>query len=199
MYPKGITDLAEQLSRLPGIGKRTAERLAMAMLDWPETELEDLAEAVRNLPERVKFCECCGSFSDSQTCTICSNPHREARLICVLEYPRQVPGFERAGRFSGRYHVLGGRLSPLDGVTADDLRIQELLDRVAELDDAEVILATSADVEGEATAAYLAKRICNEFSNVRVTRIAQGIPVGADLSYTDAATLAMALESRRTV
>ena len=169
----------------------------MAMLEWSHHELSELSQSISLLPERVKYCACCGGYSEDATCDICENSHRDPALICVLEHPRQIPGFERTGRYRGTYHILGGRLSPLDGVDANQLRIAELIDRLENVQNAEIIIATSADVEGEATAAYLARRISQQFPETTVSRIAQGVPVGADLSYTDAATLSMAIESRR--
>lgn len=193
--PAALQELVEALRRLPGVGPRTAERLALAMLDWSDEQLAGLATAVRTLKERVHYCATCGNFAEQDECRICRSATRSRNVICVVEQPVQISAIERTGAFDGLYHVLGGRLSPLDDRGPDDLRIRELLERARSDESDEIILATSSDVEGEATAAYLLGELRE--CNVRVTRIAAGIPVGADLSYADAATMAMALTSRR--
>lgn len=195
-YPKAMQELIEGLGHLPGIGRRTAERLAEAMLDWEEGALQRLGDQIMHLKQRIHHCERCGNLSDGGLCAICRAPDRTPRLLCIVEHARQIPAMEKGGRFHGLYHVLGGRLSPLEGIEAADLNLQTLYDRVA--DDAvdEVILSTSPDVEGEATAAYIAAEL-RARSAVAVSRIALGIPVGADLTFADAATVAMALDARR--
>lgn len=195
IYPKALQDLIHSLRELPGIGARTAERLALAILDWPENRLRRLADQLGELRNRVHYCQTCGNFAEGDTCRICASPVRRPDLICVVEQPAQIGAIERSGSYDGRYHVLGGRLAPLDGVGPEQLRIPQLDDRLRREDIREVILATGSDVEGEATAAYLADRLRK--SGVSISRIAAGIPVGADLSYADSATMATALTGRR--
>lgn len=197
MYPTALQDLIHSLRELPGIGARTAERLALAILDWPEERRQTMANQLCELRNRVHYCTVCGNFADRDTCRICASPARRADLVCVVEQPSQIGAIERSGCYDGRYHVLGGRLAPLDGVGPESLRIPQLEQRLRQDDIREVILATGSDVEGEATASYLAERI-REFG-VEVSRIAAGIPVGADLSYADNATMATALGGRRPV
>ncbi|NLF18348.1 MAG: recombination protein RecR [Lentisphaerae bacterium] len=194
-YPKSLQRLIGLLARLPGIGRRSAERLALALLDWSEEDLRHLGESLVRLRQEVQYCTVCGNFSDGDRCVICSHPQRQTEVICVVETAAQIPVFERSGGFHGLYHVLGGRIAPLQGIGPEALAIEGLRRRLAQGGIAELILATSPDVEGEATAAFLA----NEFadSGVRLTRLASGVPVGADLSYADAATLASALGGRR--
>ena len=194
-YPTALRDLIHSLSGLPGIGARTAERLALTMLEWPEERLATLAEQIGGLPERVKHCARCGNLADTDECRVCSSASRDATLVCVVEQPSQIAAIERSGSYDGRYHVLGGRLAPLDGVGPEDLRIPQLKERIESEHIREVILATGSDVEGEATAAYLAEELRPQ--GVSVSRIAAGIPVGADLSYADSATMATALTARR--
>lgn len=194
-YPTALRDLIQSLSGLPGIGARTAERLALTMLEWPEERLATLAEQIGGLPERVKHCARCGNLADTDECRVCSSASRDATLVCVVEQPSQIAAIERSGSYDGRYHVLGGRLAPLDGVGPEDLRIPQLKERIESEHIREVILATGSDVEGEATAAYLAEELRPQ--GVSVSRIAAGIPVGADLSYADSATMATALTARR--
>lgn len=196
-YPKAMTRLISFFSRLPGIGKRTAERLALALVDWPEEDLRQFGSLLGELRERVKLCRICGNLADGDECTICRDPRRDRETICVVESASQIPVLEKSGCYRGLYHVLGGRLAPLDGKGPEDLTIADLVRRVSEGQVREIILATSSDVEGEATAAYIA----DEFDDidVTVTRIASGVPVGADLSYADAATLASALGGRRSL
>jgi recombination protein RecR len=196
-YPKALDELALSLKQLPGVGQRGAERLALALLDWDEQRLQQLGEQVTHLRERVHPCEVCGNLADEDRCRICLDPSREADVICVLEDARQVIAIERCGRFRGTYHVLGGKLSPLDGVDFDDLNTASLLTRLRAGSIREIILATSPDVEGGATAAYLIEALA-EF-DLEITRIATGVPVGSDLSFADSATMAMAIDSRRKV
>jgi len=192
--------LVEELKKLPTIGQKSAQRLAMHLLKMPKDEALRLAEAIRVVKEQVGFCNICGNFSDSDPCLICEDPRRDASLLCVVEQPVDVLAFERTGTFRGRYHVLGGALSPLDGTTPEDLRIQPLLQRlqpspVGRAEVAEVILATNPNVTGEATALYLSRLLAP--LGVKVTRIARGVPMGSDLEYSDLVTLARALEGRR--
>jgi recombination protein RecR len=192
--------LVEELKKLPTIGQKSAQRLAMHLLKMPKDEALRLAEAIRVVKEQVGFCTLCGNFSDTDPCLICEDPRRDASLLCVVEQPVDVLAFERTGTFRGRYHVLGGALSPLEGVTPDDLRIQPLLQRLKAVEGegpaiAEVILATNPNVTGEATALYLSRLLSP--LGVKVTRIARGVPMGSDLEYSDLVTLARALEGRR--
>lgn len=195
-FPPAIEALAQSLGRLPGVGKRTAERLALALLAWDPADLQDLGQQLSTLQARIHPCVECGNLAEAERCRFCLDPRRDTQLICVVEQARQVPVIEKSGRFRGLYHVLGGRLSPLDGIQGKDLNIPSLLRRVEQLAIRELIIATSPDVEGEATAAYLAEEIHARFP-VAITRIALGVPVGADLNFADAATMAMALDSRR--
>lgn len=193
-YPQSLQRLIGFLSRLPGIGRRTAERLALALLEWPEEDLRHFGEHLARLRQEVRVCSICGNFSDDDTCGICRSPVRQTDTVCVVETAAQIPVFERSGSYRGLYHVLGGRIAPLQGKGPEDLTVGALRRRLEQGGIQELILATSPDVEGEATAAFLAA----EFAalGVRITRIASGVPVGADLSYADAATLASALGGR---
>lgn len=196
-YPKALTRLIAFLSRLPGIGRRTAERLALACVEWPPEDLRQLGELLAQLPERVKQCTRCGNLSDDDVCVICKDPRRDRATVCVVENASQIPVIEKSGCYRGLYHVLGGRLAPLNGKGPEDLTIAGLRERLEKMPIREVILATSSDVEGEATAAYIAAEF--DDLDVTITRIASGVPVGADLSYADAATLASALGGRRSL
>jgi len=194
VYPQSLQRLIGFLSRLPGIGRRTAERLALALLEWPEEDLRHFGEHLARLRQEVKTCALCGNLSDEETCAICRSPGRQVDTLCVVETAAQIPVFEKSGCYRGLYHVLGGRIAPLQGKGPEDLTIGALRRRLEQGGIQELILAMSPDVEGEATAAFLA----GEFAGlgVRITRIASGVPVGADLSYADAATLASALGGR---
>lgn len=197
-----VARLIEALARLPGIGPKTAQRLTYHLLRAPEAEARALAAALIAVREEVVFCETCFNISDAPACPICRDPSRDATRLCVVEEPLDVLALERTGEFKGRYHVLHGAISPIDGVGPDRLRIRELLGRVDEAQRAgapfvEVVLATNPTLEGEATAMYLAERL--EGSVASVTRIARGIPVGGDLEYADEVTLIRALQGRRAV
>lgn len=189
--------LIEELTKLPSIGQKSAQRLALHLLRVPKEDALRLAEAIKAVRERVGFCSTCGNFSESDPCLICTDPNRDAAVICVVEQPVDVLAFERTASFRGRYHVLGGALSPLEGTHPEDLRIQPLLQRLRGDVVKEIILATNPNVAGEATALYLSKLITP--LGVRVTRIARGVPMGSDLEYSDMVTLARALEGRRDV
>lgn len=192
--------LVEELKKLPTIGQKSAQRLALYLLKLPKEEALRLADAIRVVKEQVGFCSECGNFSEQDPCLICSDPQRDAGVLCVVEQPVDVLAFERTGTFRGRYHVLGGALSPLDGTTPDDLRIQPLLQRLqpgSARAVTEVILATNPNVAGEATALYLSRLLGP--LGVKITRIARGVPMGSDLEYSDLVTLARALEGRREV
>jgi recombination protein RecR len=189
--------LVEELSKLPSIGQKSAQRLALHILRASKEDSLRLADAIRAVKERVGLCQVCGNFSDEDPCRLCSDPQRDAAVVCVVEQPGDVLAFERTGQFRGRYHVLGGALSPLDGRNPEDLRIRPLLERLRDDTVKEIILATNPNVAGEATALYLSKLIAP--LGVRVTRIARGVPMGSDLEYSDQVTLARALEGRREV
>jgi len=196
-FPQALQRVAAFLRHLPGVGRRTAERHALALLDWPEELLRQLGAELAELKTNVLFCRVCGNLSDTDECAICKAVGRQKDTICVVEYPTQIPTIEASGSFRGLYHVLGGRIVPLEGKGPDDLRIAELRERLADGAVTELILATSPDVEGEATAHFLAA----EFKDLplQITRIATGVPVGADLSFADSATLAMAFNGRRSL
>lgn len=196
-YPPSIRKAIQSISKLPGIGEKTAERLAMHLLRAPRIDVEQLSRSILELKNSVRLCEQCFSLSDGQTCGICSNPARNPQLVCVVEQPADMVSIEKSGAFSGRYHILGGSLSPINGVGPDDIRIRELTARIAKQNIAEIILATSTTVEGESTAAYIADRLKD--SPAIVTRIASGVPVGGDLKYVDQVTLKRALEGRHAV
>lgn len=195
MYEGPIQDLVDELSRLPGVGPKSAQRLAFHLVKAPEEEARRLAEVIVRAKERIAFCRECGNVAESERCRICSNPAREATMLCVVEEPKDVATIEKAGVIRGRYHVLGGAISPLDGIGPEDLRVQELLDRVERDRVTEVIIATNPNLEGNATAMYVAALL--KPLGVRVTRLASGLPVGGDLEYADEVTLSQALEGRR--
>ena len=189
--------LIEELVKLPTIGQKSAQRLALHLLRIPQAEALRLADAIRDVRERVGFCATCGNFSETDPCALCGDPQRDVRMVCVVEQPGDVLALERTGQFHGRYHVLGGALSPLEGTSPEQLRIRELLARLRGGEITEVILATNPNVNGEATALYLSKLLSP--LGVRITRIARGVPMGSDLEYSDLVTLARALEGRREV
>jgi recombination protein RecR len=194
--PPAMTRLVKELSRLPGIGEKTASRLAFNLLNRPRDDVIALAEALLEMKERVGLCAQCLGLSDSTLCGLCADPAREHDLICVVEGPADLMAIERARSFGGVYHVLHGAIAPLDGIGPDDIKIKELLERIGNGGAVrEVIVATNATVEGEATALYLAKVL--KPTEVKVTRLARGLPAGGDLEYSDAATLSSALSGRR--
>ncbi len=190
-----IEELITELGRLPGVGRKTARRLAYHLLKTPPVEARSLARAIDRVVDQVHACSTCGNLSDSDPCELCSDPRRDASLVCVVEEASDIQAIEKSGHFSGLYHVLGGRLSPLDGVGPDDLNIASLLARLRS-GVGEVILATNPSVEGEATATYL-HRLLHELDDVRITRLARGLPVGGDLEYADGVTIAEAFTGRR--
>ncbi len=193
---ESIENLAEQFSRLPGIGRKTAHRLALFVLKMTREEVTTLAKALIDVKDKVRYCSVCSNITETDPCGVCSNPKRDRTSICVVEEPNDVLAIEKTNEFKGLYHVLGGALSPLDGIGPEDLRIKELLRRM-ENDIEEVILALNPNVEGEATTLYLSKLL--KPLNVKVTRIARGLPVGSDLEFADEATLTRALEGRITL
>jgi recombination protein RecR len=190
-----IDDLTSELARLPGIGRKTALRLTYHLLKQPPEQSRRLADALQTLSEKVRPCSRCFNLTEEELCAICRDPRRDAALICVVEDAADIGAIERAGEYRGQYHVLGGRLSPLDGVTPDDLTIPQLIDRVEHGEVREVILATNPSLEGEATALYVQRQL-KRFP-LSITRIARGLPVGGDLEYADGVTIAQALSARR--
>lgn len=190
-----IDDLATELARLPGIGRKTALRLTYHLLKQSREQNRRLAESLLTLTERVKPCERCYNLTEDAVCAICRDPRRDASLLCVVEEPSDIGAIERAGEFRGTYHVLGGRLAPLDGVGPDDLTVARLVERVSSGEIREVIVATNPSLEGEATALYVQRQLAPE--RVSVTRIARGLPVGGDLEYADGVTIAQAIAARR--
>jgi len=196
-YPEPVARLIEALQRLPGIGPKTAQRLTFFLLKRPADEVKTLAESLTQLKELIVHCGICFNVTEEDPCRICSDPRRDQRIFCVVEEPNDLLAIERTGEFRGRYHVLLGALSPLDGIGPEDLRVRELLFRLETPGVEEVILATNPSVEGEATAIYLAKLL--KPLGMRITRIARGLPVGGDLEYADEVTLSKALEGRREV
>jgi recombination protein RecR len=194
MLSPAVQNLVAQLTRLPGIGTRTAQRLTFHLLQVPKAEALALADAIRDVKERVRFCRECGNLTEAELCEICEDARRDRTIVCVVEQPVDLVSLERTAEFRGLYHVLGGALSPLDGVEPEHLRIDELVRRVDRDGIAEVVLATNPNMTGEATAAYIADRLRGR---VRVTRLASGLPVGGDLEYADEVTLGRALTGRR--
>ena len=194
-YSPSIEKLIESFERLPSIGHKTAVRLAFHMLDLSKEETEEFINSIINAKEKLKYCSNCYNISDSDPCPICSSPKRDNSVICVVEDVRDVMAMERTHEFKGVYHVLHGTISPMNGIGPEDIKIKELLNRIANNDIKEIIIATNPRVEGEATAIYLSKII--KPLGIKVTRIAHGIPVGGDLEYTDEVTLSKALEGRR--
>ena len=190
-----IDELTSELARLPGIGRKTALRLTYHLLRQPPEQSRRLADALVSLTERVRQCERCHNLTETPICAICADPRRDGATVCVVEEAADIASIERAGEFRGLYHVLGGRLSPLDGVGPDDLAIGGLLERIEPEGVHEVILATNPSMEGEATALYVQRQLASR--PVRVTRIARGLPVGGDLEYADGVTIAQALSARR--
>jgi recombination protein RecR len=191
---ESIEDLAEKFSKLPGIGRKTAHRLALYILKIPREEVVSLAKALVNVKDKVRSCSQCSNITEVDPCPVCSNPKRERDLICVVEDPSDVLAVERTNDYHGLYHVLGGALSPLDGIGPEELKIKELLQRISQNNIAEIILALNPNVEGEATILYLSKLL--KPLGIRLTRIARGLPVGSDLEFADEATLSRALEGR---
>jgi recombination protein RecR len=197
MYPEPLTRLVDQLKRLPGIGAKSAQRLAFHLLRSPREQADQLCDAIREVKERITYCSVCSNTTEEDPCALCSSESRNHKLICVVEEPQNVVAIERTRDFRGVYHVLMGALSPLQGIGPDELRIKSLLARVGEGGIEEIILATNPNVEGEATALYLARLL--KPLGVRVTRIAMGVPVGSDLEYADEITMHKAMEGRREV
>lgn len=197
MYEGIVQDLIDELGRLPGIGPKGAQRIAFHILSADPVDVERLASTLQAVKARVRFCSICGNVAEEEQCRICRDPRRDLTVLCVVEEPKDVVAIERTREFRGRYHVLGGAISPIDGVGPDDLRIRELFARLSDGGITEVILATDPNLEGEATATYLARMIAP--LGVAVSRLASGLPVGGDLEYADEVTLGRAFEGRRRV
>ena len=197
MYEGIVQDLIDELGRLPGIGPKSAQRIAFHIVQTESFDVSKLAQILTDVRDKVRFCTVCGNVSEEQTCSLCRDPRRTATVICVVEEAKDVAAIERTNEFKGLYHVLGGAISPIDGIGPDDLRIRELMQRLADATVQEVILATDPNMEGEATATYLS-RLLSTF-DLRVTRLASGLPVGGDLEYADEVTLGRAFEGRRQV
>ena len=183
MYEGVVQDLIDELGRLPGVGPKSAQRIAFYLLQADSVDVNRLVTALVEVKEKVRFCSICGNVAEAEQCRICLDPRRDLTCICVVEEPKDVVAVERTREFKGRYHVLGGAISPIEGIGPDDLRIKELLTRLADADISEIIIATDPNLEGEATATYLA-RLLRPMS-LRVTRLASGLPVGGDLEYAD--------------
>lgn len=197
MYEGVVQDLIDELGRLPGVGPKSAQRIAFYLLASDPADVERLAEVLTTVKEKVRFCEICGNVSEDVQCRVCRDPRRDPAVICVVEEPKDVVAIERTREFKGRYHVLGGAISPIDGIGPNDLRVPQLLRRLADGTVTEVILATDPNLEGEATAAYLARLLTP--MGLVVTRPASGLPVGGDLEYADEVTLGRAFSGRRRV
>ena len=196
-YPPSVLKLIKHLARLPGIGEKTAERLAMHILRAPRNEAEALSRSIIDIKEKVRHCSLCFSLSDMEICQICSDPARISSMLCVVEQPADMVAIEKSESFSGLYHILGGALSPMDGIGPDNIRIKELVSRITRGKIKEVILATSTTIEGETTAAYIAELLGNQ--PVQITRIASGVPIGGDLKYVDQVTLRKSMETRHAI
>lgn len=197
MFTGPVQDLVDELAKLPGIGPKTAQRLAFHILKTEDVDAKRLAEAILEAKEKIRFCEKCFNLSTADLCDFCSDPRRDSTVVCVVEEPRDIWAIEKTGEFRGRYHVLGGALSPIDGIGPDDLRLSELIERLGPDEIKEIIVATNPNVEGDATAAYIA-RLMGPLG-VEVSRISSGLPVGGDLEYADEVTLGRALEGRRKI
>ena len=194
VYSSQITALVEQLSRLPGIGAKSAQRLAFHIINMPKDQVQNLAGTIVSAREKIRYCSCCWNLTDSELCPICANPKRDHHVIMVVETPRDLAAYEKTGKFDGVYHVLHGAISPMLGIGPGDIKIKELLVRLQREDVREVIIATNSSLEGEATAMYISKLI--KPAGIKVTRIASGVPVGGDLEYIDEVTLTRALDGR---
>jgi recombination protein RecR len=197
MYEGIIQDLIDELGRLPGVGPKSAQRIAFHIIQSDRVDVSRLAEVLKTVKERVKFCITCGNISEEELCKICRDPRRDNTSICVVEESKDVIAIEKTREFKGKYHVLGGAISPIDGIGPENLRIRELMQRLAETEIAEVIIATDPNLEGEATATYLTRLI--KPLGVKVSRLASGLPVGGDLEYADEVTLGRAFEGRTNV
>jgi len=198
MYEGAIQELIDELGRLPGIGPKGAQRIGFWLLDQPKEDVERLADAIIQVKQKVRFCSVCFNVAEDELCRICADPRRDRRLICVVEESKDVPAIERTREFRGLYHVLGGAISPIDGKGPSQLHLRELVARLADSQITEVILATNPNLEGEATATYIA-RLLKDWPDISVSRLASGLPVGGDLEYADEVTLGRAFSGRRAV
>jgi recombination protein RecR len=197
VYEGVVQDLIDELGRLPGVGPKSAQRIAFHLLQADEADVRRLVAALTEVKARVRFCEVCGNVAEDERCRVCRDPRRDPAVLCVVEEPKDVVAIERTREFRGRYHVLGGAISPIEGVGPDDLRVRELMSRLASGEVTEIILATDPNLEGEATATYLARLL--KPMGLKVTRLASGLPVGGDLEYADEVTLGRAFEGRRLI
>ena len=197
MYEGVIQELIDELGRLPGVGPKSAQRIAFYLLQADEDQAKRLAEVLTEVKERVRFCEQCGNVAEAQLCNICRDPRRSKASICVVEESKDVQAIDRTREFKGLYHVLGGAISPIEGIGPDNLRIKELVSRLADPEIKEIIIATDPNLEGEATATYLTRMLSP--MGITISRLASGLPVGGDLEYADEITLGRAFEGRRTV
>jgi recombination protein RecR len=199
VYEGAVQDLIDELGRLPGVGPKSAQRIAFHLLQADSEDVTRLVAALTEVKARVRFCEVCGNVAESDRCRICADPRRDHASICVVEEPKDVVAVERTREFRGTYHVLGGAISPIDGVGPEDLRVRELVSRLASGEVSEVIIATDPNLEGEATATYLSRLLRDSAPGLAVSRLASGLPVGGDLEYADEVTLGRAFEGRRRV
>ncbi|WP_306369422.1 recombination mediator RecR [Nocardiopsis sp. CC223A] len=197
MYEGAVQNLIDELGRLPGVGPKSAQRIAFHLLSAEQADVKRLVGALVEVKEKVRFCSVCGNVAEEEQCRICRDPRRDPAVICVVEESKDVVAVERTREFRGRYHVLGGAISPIEGVGPDDLRVKELMKRLADGEVTELILATDPNLEGEATATYLARLV--KPMGLKVTRLASGLPVGGDLEYADEVTLGRAFEGRRSL
>ena len=195
MYEGVVQDLIDELGRLPGVGPKSAQRIAFHLLAADPTDVRRLVHVLTEVKDKVRFCKTCGNVAEAEECRICRDPRRDRSVICVVEEPKDVVAIEKTREFRGRYHVLGGAISPIEGIGPEDLRVRELMTRLADGEVTELILATDPNLEGEATATYLARLV--KPMDLRVTRLASGLPVGGDLEYADEVTLGRAFEGRR--
>jgi recombination protein RecR len=196
-YAAPIAKLIDELSKLPGVGNKTAQRLAFHILNMSQEDVEQLSSSITSAKKNVRYCQVCCNITDADTCSICSSPKRDGSLICVVEDPKDVVAMEKTREYKGLYHVLNGAISPMEGIGPEEIKIKELLRRVADNDISEIILATNPNIEGEATAMYISRLL--KPTGIKVTRIAHGVPVGGDLEYADEVTLMKALEGRREI
>jgi recombination protein RecR len=196
-YTKSMQDLIEHFRKMPGIGTKTAERMAFYILKAPKEDVDDFSATIKRVKEGVSFCKKCGNLSETETCSICNDYRRNKTIVCVVEEPKDLILIEKSGRYRGVYHVLFGAIAPLDGIGPEELRVRELLERIKEDKVEEVILATNSNAEGETTALYISKAL--EPFKIKISRIAYGIPVGGHLDYIDQATIIRAIEGRRAI
>jgi recombination protein RecR len=196
-YAAPIAKLIDELSKLPGVGNKTAQRLAFHILNMSLEDVEQLSSSITSAKKNVRYCQVCCNITDADTCSICSSPKRDSSLICVVEDPKDVVAMEKTREYKGLYHVLNGAISPMEGIGPEEIKIKELLRRVADNEISEIILATNPNIEGEATAMYISRLL--KPAGIKVTRIAHGVPVGGDLEYADEVTLMKALEGRREI